>query len=100
MNFLPGEFERIEESTHRCLAITPAPLMLSSIVVLVEPRIKVCLHVGLPDTPDLRLQKFIAFRADTDVFTLGRAHIIAFPMVDLVAFDPIQQRLRHAADHW
>lgn len=41
--FLLGEFERIEESTHRRLAMTPAPLTLSFIVVLVEPRIKVCL---------------------------------------------------------
>ncbi len=39
--FLLGEIERIEESAHRRLAVTPAPLMLSFIVVLVEPRIKV-----------------------------------------------------------
>lgn len=45
--FVLGEFERIEESTHRRLAITPAPLMLSFIVVLVEPRIKVCLQGGV-----------------------------------------------------
>jgi len=44
--FLLGEFERIEESTHRRLAVTPASLMLSFIVVLVEPRIKVCLWAG------------------------------------------------------
>lgn len=44
--FLLGEIERIEESAHRRLAVTPAPLMLSFIVVLVEPRIKVRLQGG------------------------------------------------------
>lgn len=42
--FLLGEIERIEESAHRRLAVAPAPLMLSFIVVLLEPRIKVRLQ--------------------------------------------------------
>lgn len=41
-----GELERIEESAHWCLVVTPAPLMLSVIVVLVDPRIKIHLQGG------------------------------------------------------
>ena len=49
--FLLGEFQRIEKGAHGRLAVTPPPLMLSFIVVLVEPRIKVRLHGAIDDGP-------------------------------------------------
>jgi hypothetical protein len=49
--FLLGEFQRIEKGAHLRLAVTPPHLMISFIVVLLEPRIK----VRLQDANDLFL---------------------------------------------